>query len=53
MDTNPGYALSSTGFSVKFVCAQQKKVVSYLLEYETDWKEVWIFVFSMITIFQC
>merc|ERR1712110_708118 len=39
-DTNPGYALSSTSFSVKFVCAQQKKIVSYLLEYETDWKEV-------------
>ena len=40
MDTNPGYALSSPSFSVKFVCAQQKKTVSYLLEYETDWKEV-------------
>ena len=40
MDTNPGYALSSNSFSVKFVCAQQKKTVSYLLEYETDWKEV-------------
>ena len=40
MDTNPGYALSSTSFSVKFVCAQQKKIVSFLLEYETDWKEV-------------
>ena len=40
MDTNPGYALSSPCFSVKFVCAQQKKTVSYLLEYETDWKEV-------------
>ena len=31
---------SSPSFSVKFVCAQQKKTVSYLLEYETDWKEV-------------
>ena len=53
MDTNPGYALSSTGFSVKFVCAQQKKVVSYLLEYETDWKEVWNSFLNMTTIFQC
>ena len=52
MDTNPGYALSSTSFSVKFVCAQQKKIVSYLLEYETDWKEVrisFLFLFSANT----
>ena len=48
MDTNPGYALSSTGFSVKFVCAQQKKIVSYLLEYETDWKEVLHFLFPLM-----
>ena len=53
MDTNPGYALSSTGFSVKFVCAQQKKVVSYLLESETDWKEVWNSFLNITTIFQC
>ena len=51
METNPGYALSSTSFSVKFVCAQQKKMVSYLLEYETDWKEVRIF-FLMPTTFK-
>lgn len=28
MDTNPGYALSSNSFSVKFVCAQQKKTAA-------------------------
>ena len=48
MDTNPGYALSSTSFSVKFVCAQQKKIVSFLLEYETDWKEVKDCLFLLI-----
>ena len=55
MDTNPGYALSSTSFSVKFVCAQQKKIVSYLLEYETDWKEVGFpfFFFLVQTLLNC
>ena len=48
MDTNPGYALSSTGFSVKFVCAQQKKVVSYLLEYETDWYDMMEIILSRL-----
>ena len=51
MDTNPGYALSSNSFSVKFVCAQQKKTVSYLLEYETDWKEVMEIILASLETF--
>jgi hypothetical protein len=40
MDTTPGYTLTSTNFSIKFFCATQRRKVSFLLEYETDWKEV-------------
>ena len=40
MDTSPGYTLTSPTFAVKFVSAEQKRKVSFLLEYETDWKEV-------------
>ena len=40
MKTKPGFQMKSSMFYIKFMWAKQKKQVSYLLEEETDWKEV-------------
>lgn len=40
MKTKPGFQMESSMFNIKFMWAKQKKQVSYLLEEETDWKEV-------------
>ena len=40
MRTAPGFLMESQMFSLKFMSASQQGQLSYLLENETDWKDV-------------
>jgi len=50
-ETAPGFTLQSSNFEVRFVSGFQKGVVSEIVEYETDWKEVMVIILDSLEMF--